>query len=270
MSPRGRIACTRRTRATWTTPRREEHQDPRAAVDGNGQPTALFQSPGQASDGTAAETLLAYIEAGITVIADKVYHTNAILDYLAEAGATAVIPTRRTRTEPRTLDTVVYATRNLVERFFCRTKESRRVATRHDTRARNFMPAVTLAATRYLMGGLHAATICVHGLNRSSVAKAAESQQRDGATLGRIASFGGMIVNATFVGIISNLDPAVSELGGAQRDSIALWSLFTDTIEGLATIRLIDEEATHSEVSGAILGTLEDSVFNEGVETPSS
>ncbi len=85
-----------------------------AAVDGIGQPTALFLSPGQAVDCTAAETLLTDIDAGMTVIADKAYDTNARLDLLAEAGATAVIPSRSNRTEPRTLDTAVYATRNLV------------------------------------------------------------------------------------------------------------------------------------------------------------
>ena len=66
-----------------------------------------------------------------------------------------------------------------------------------------------------------------------------------------------MAVKAIFVGIDRYLDPAIPELGGARRDALALWALFTDTIEGLAARRLVDEEATHSEVSDAILGTLE-------------
>ena len=115
-----------------------------AVAVGNGQPMALFQSPGC----TAAETLLADIEAGMTVIADKAYDTNAIPDHLAEVGATAVIPSRSNRTEPRTLDTSVYAMRNSVERFFRRIKEFRRVTTRNDKRARNFLCAGILAATR--------------------------------------------------------------------------------------------------------------------------
>ena len=60
-----------------------------------------------------------------------------------------------------------------------------------------------------------------------------------------------------FVGIDRYLDPVIPELNGARRDAMALWALFTDTIEGLAARRLVDEEATHSEVSDAILGTLE-------------
>ena len=66
-----------------------------------------------------------------------------------------------------------------------------------------------------------------------------------------------MAVKAIFVGIDRYLDPAIPELGGARRDASALWALFTDTIEGLAARRLVDEEATHSEVSDAILGTME-------------
>ena len=124
-----------------------------AVVDGKGQPKALGLTPGQAADCTAAETLLAEVDAGMTVIADKAYDTDAILDRLADAGVTTVIPSRSNRTEPGTLDRAAYATRNLVERFFGKIKEFRRVATRYDKRARNFLSAVILAATRHLMRG---------------------------------------------------------------------------------------------------------------------
>lgn len=125
-----------------------------AVVDGKGQPRVLGLSPGNAADCTQAEALLAEIEAGMTVIADKAYDTNAILTQVAEAGATAVIPSRSNRTEQRPLDRNAYASRNLVERFFGRVKEFRRVSTRYDKRARNFLSAVILAATRYLLRGL--------------------------------------------------------------------------------------------------------------------
>ena len=124
-----------------------------ALVDGNGQPKALELTPGQAADCTVAETLLAEAEAGMMVIADKACDTNAILDHLEEVGAIAVIPSKSNRTEPRTLNHGVYAKRNLVERFFGRIKEFRRADTRYDKRARNFLSAVILAATRYLMRG---------------------------------------------------------------------------------------------------------------------
>lgn len=65
-----------------------------------------------------------------------------------------------------------------------------------------------------------------------------------------------MALKAIFVGINKHLDAAVPELSGARRDAVALWALFTDTIDGLAARLLVDEAATHAEVSRAILGTL--------------
>lgn len=65
-----------------------------------------------------------------------------------------------------------------------------------------------------------------------------------------------MAIKAIFVGINKHLDATIPELGGARRDATALWALFTDTVEGLAGRLLVDEAATHAEVSHAILGTL--------------
>ena len=123
-------------------------------MDGNGQPKALGLTPGQTADCTVAETLRAEIEAGMMFIADKAYNTDAILDHLAEVAEIAAISSRSDRTEPRKLDPEVYATRNLVEWFFGRIKGFWRVATRYDKRVRNFLSALILATTRYLMRGL--------------------------------------------------------------------------------------------------------------------
>lgn len=65
-----------------------------------------------------------------------------------------------------------------------------------------------------------------------------------------------MTIKAIFVGINKHLDTSIPELSGARRDATALWALFTDTIEGLSARLLVDETATHAEVSGALLGTL--------------
>lgn len=65
-----------------------------------------------------------------------------------------------------------------------------------------------------------------------------------------------MTIKATFVGINKHLDTSIPELSGARRDATALWALFTDTIEGLSARLLLDEAATHAEVSEALLGTL--------------
>jgi replicative superfamily II helicase len=63
-------------------------------------------------------------------------------------------------------------------------------------------------------------------------------------------------IKAIFVGINKHLDTSIPELSGARRDATALWALFTDTVEGLNARLLVDEAATHAEVSGAMLGTL--------------
>lgn len=66
-----------------------------------------------------------------------------------------------------------------------------------------------------------------------------------------------MATRAIFVGVNKHRDLTIPELGGARRDATALWALFTDTIEGLSAHLLVDERATHADVSGAILGALD-------------
>lgn len=63
-------------------------------------------------------------------------------------------------------------------------------------------------------------------------------------------------IKAVFVGINKHLDASIPELSGARRDATALWALFTDSIEGLSARLLVDEAATHAEVSAAVVGTL--------------
>ena len=66
-----------------------------------------------------------------------------------------------------------------------------------------------------------------------------------------------MVAKAVFVGVNKHQDPAIPELSGARQDATALWALFTGTIESLSAHLLVDERATHVEVSGAILGALD-------------
>jgi helicase len=63
-------------------------------------------------------------------------------------------------------------------------------------------------------------------------------------------------IKAIFVGINKHLNETISELSGARQDATALWALFTDTVQGLSPRLLVDEAATHAEVTRAILGTL--------------
>ena len=58
------------------------------------------------------------------------------------------IPPQRNRKRQRSVSHVIYRMRNLIERFFSKLKHFRRIATRYDKPARNFLAAVALAASR--------------------------------------------------------------------------------------------------------------------------
>jgi transposase len=103
-------------------------------------------TPGQACDLEGADVLLPALEAPI-VIADKGYDADErVLEPLAQAGKTAVIPPRANRKAQRDYDKDLYQARYLIENFFCKLKQFRAIAARYDKTARNFLAAVYLAA----------------------------------------------------------------------------------------------------------------------------
>ncbi len=79
-------------------------------------------------------------------LADTAYDSKALRDALLERGTTPVIPNNPTRKNPHPFDRATYRQRNAIERTFCRLKDWRRVATRYDRLATNFLAAVTIAA----------------------------------------------------------------------------------------------------------------------------
>ncbi len=96
----------------------------------------------------AVPDLLAGLPTPAAVVADRGYDSNAVLDLIVRSGAQASIPSCSRRIVRRSVDPAIYRQRNLIERFFCRIKQFRRIATRFDKLARNFLSAVLLAATR--------------------------------------------------------------------------------------------------------------------------
>ena len=72
--------------------------------------------------------------------------TSGVLQPLADAGKSAVIPPRPNRVTPRQFDQKLYKARHLIENFFCKLKQFRAIATRYDKTARNFLAAIHLAA----------------------------------------------------------------------------------------------------------------------------
>ena len=117
-------------------------------VDQDGLPVRIILTAGQSSDMTAVPELLAGLPVPITVVADRGYDSNAVLDLIRASGAQPSIPSTSQRTVRRSVDMAIYRQRNQVERFFCRLKHFRRVATRFDKLARNFLAAVLLVSTR--------------------------------------------------------------------------------------------------------------------------
>jgi len=81
------------------------------------------------------------------LIADRGYDTNAIRALVAARGAEAVIPSTTSRRASIPYDRTAYRARNLVERLWCRLKDWRRIATRYDKLADNYLAAALIAAS---------------------------------------------------------------------------------------------------------------------------
>lgn len=115
-------------------------------MDALGNPIRFKLSGGEEADCSWAIPSLTDSEFG-TLLADKGYDTNEILDFLKQRGATACIPPKSNRLVQREYDTVLYKERNLVERFFNKLKHYRRLATRYEKTAVSYLGFVYLAAS---------------------------------------------------------------------------------------------------------------------------
>jgi transposase len=85
------------------------------------------------------------------VIADKAYDSKALVDAIEAQGAEPVIPSLSNRKEQRAYDRERYKDRNLVERFWHKLKQYRRVATRYEKTAQNFLAFVHVASVMILL-----------------------------------------------------------------------------------------------------------------------
>ncbi len=119
-------------------------------VNGLGLPVELKLTPGQSADITEAEALLDGHEFE-AAIGDKGFDSKKLIDYIESRGAQAVIPPRSNLKDQRAFDRHLYKERNLVERFINRIKQYRRVATRYEKTARNFLAFVQVAAIMVLL-----------------------------------------------------------------------------------------------------------------------
>lgn len=122
-----------------------------AVVDALGYPVELKLTAGQMHDCLSAEELVKdkYAE---YVIADKAYDSEQFLTLIESQASIPVIPPRKNRIEHRHYDRHIYKERHLVEIFFNRIKHYRRVATRYEKLANNFLNMVIIASCMLWIG----------------------------------------------------------------------------------------------------------------------
>ena len=116
-----------------------------AAVNADFLPLRFTLTAGQRHDITQGPALIAGYACD-SVIADAAYDSDAFRAEITAQGAAAVIRPRKSRVEDLPYDEDVYKLRNVIERFFHRLKQYRRVATRYEKYAVRYLGFVYFAA----------------------------------------------------------------------------------------------------------------------------
>jgi len=123
-----------------------------AVVDALGNPLHLLLSAGNEADISNAPPLLCTLPIkGSVINADKGYDSQPFVDWLTSIGAIPNIPSRETNREQRECDWWMYKERHLVECFWEKIKQFRRVATRYDKLASTFLGFAYLASVLVLL-----------------------------------------------------------------------------------------------------------------------
>ena len=86
-----------------------------------------------------------------TILADKAYGTKEILDYIQRQDGDYAIPPKSNTKNPWKCDWFLYKERHLIECFFLKLKQFRRVATRYDKLATSFLAFIYIAAISILL-----------------------------------------------------------------------------------------------------------------------
>jgi transposase len=118
----------------------------RVLVDGLGNLIDFRLLPGQRHDSGGVMALLEGLSF-VSFLGDKAFDNDKLRAELHERGAQAVIPPRHNRKVPIDDDREMYNWRHLVENFFARIKEFRRIATRYDKTDTSFAATIYLTST---------------------------------------------------------------------------------------------------------------------------
>jgi len=117
-----------------------------ALVDALGNLARFILLPGQRHDSVGVEPLLDGFALG-ALIGDKAFDSDWLRLQLNERGALAVIPPNASGAKKIPYDEEMYKWRHLIENFFQKIKEFRRIATRYDKTDTSFRAAIHLVAT---------------------------------------------------------------------------------------------------------------------------
>ena len=117
--------------------------------DASGLPIKFILTGGQAADCKQAIPLLDGLDkaALVAVLADKGYDSNAIREWLEDHRLKAVIPPKTNRKEAIDCDFVQYKERHVIECLFGKLKHYRRIATRYEKKAINYMGMLAFSPT---------------------------------------------------------------------------------------------------------------------------
>jgi transposase len=116
------------------------------ATDALGNALRFILTGGERNDITQAEQLIENLCAGY-VIADKGYDSEAFVLQVKEQNSEAVIPSRSNHKVQREIDKHLYKERHLIENQIGKLKHFRRVFSRFDKLARNYLSFIYFAST---------------------------------------------------------------------------------------------------------------------------
>ncbi|CTQ62463.1 Transposase [Roseibium album] len=118
-----------------------------ALSDNRGRPIAFHLTGANVPGFTGAEALLPLVPENGVPHGNKGYDSDRIRRTVEARGSLPNIPSRKIRRWKNWFSPHHYKGRNVIERMFGRLKEFRRIATRYDRNARNFLSALCFAAT---------------------------------------------------------------------------------------------------------------------------
>lgn len=116
-----------------------------ALTDALGNLVRFVLLPGNRYDTVGVEPLIHGLSFD-ALLADKAFDSNWIIDEMNERGALICISQRPQRLEPLEIDEEMYKWRHLIENFFCKLKDFRRIALRSDKTDTSFSAMIYACA----------------------------------------------------------------------------------------------------------------------------